>query len=371
MLVDCRSEGTVTPTATATTKRDVSTIATVKARLRCPCGRQRGRRVGSGRRGRVVTLACSHRALGRGTPACPQFGICGGSTSPGGSARPDRFGRGLGAASGYPCRRGTPGLRHRSVRQGFFAGVAPPLLIEVGPWLPDGVGRSAHCSEGFGLGGHPARLRWVRGVLVAQRGGGVGGSDAPVWESAPPLESPQASPRERPQDAGGAEVLLERAQGGLQLGGVGVELRQVGAELRRRQPVDGVEELQILAELCLGAGRRRPSRGRHLGSGQDGLVELERRDVRVDDRRDTGGRREGGHRREPDACRSGGRVDGVGRRLDPGRVLGRSAGWERCGPVGPPSPAGPWLSSSMVQGAHGQDRGNDRRGRGRPARRWR
>ena len=42
----------------------------------------------------------------------------------------------------------------------------------------------------------------------------------------------------------GAEVLLERAQGRLQLGGVGVELHRIGAELRGRQPVDGVEERQ-------------------------------------------------------------------------------------------------------------------------------
>ena len=72
--------------------------------------------------------------------------------------------------------------------------------------------------------------RGFRGVVVAQRCGGVSGSDATVWEVGTPLESPQANPlmglrRRCP------EVLLERAQGCLQLGGIGVELHQEGAEL--------------------------------------------------------------------------------------------------------------------------------------------
>ena len=76
---------------------------------------------------------------------------------------PDRFGRRLGEASGYPCRRGTPGLRHRSVRQGISAGVAPPLLIEVGRWLLDGVARCRPLQRGI-------RPRWPSSLAAVGSG---------------------------------------------------------------------------------------------------------------------------------------------------------------------------------------------------------
>ena len=204
VLVDCRNEGTVTPTATATTtKRDVSTIATVKARLRCPCGRHADRPVGSGRRGRVVTLACSHRALGRGTAVSPPIRDLRWLDFSRRFGGPDRFGRRLGEASGYPVDEEPQACGDRSVRQGICAGVAPPLLVEVGRWLLDGVARvrplqrrdSASVAIQLGCGGFGAFSSLseveVSAVAMPQYGS---------W--APPLESPQASPRERPQDAG-------------------------------------------------------------------------------------------------------------------------------------------------------------------------
>ncbi len=214
--------------------------------------------------------------------------------------------------------------------------------------LLGGMALRADATSSVGLGrwrllALAPRPRGVGGVLVAQWGGGVSGTDSTVWEVGAPegksfFECPESlanrpgRARNRPggpQDAAVLRFCSSGAQGRLQLGGIDVELLQEGTELQGWQGVDGVEELQILAHLCFGAGRIGPSRSGDRAPGQERPVELERRDVGVDDLLDVRWRREGRKRGQRHARRGRGRVQSVGCRLNPrdvGRGRSRSGG---------------------------------------------
>ena len=141
----------------------------------------------------------------------PSSGSGGGSTSPARFGGPDRFGRRLGCtASGYPCRRGTVAQAcgtDRAAASGKAISAVSSLhrcsLTVANAWL---LRRRSDASAPPGDlqrrdSASVARLSslrssaWVRGVVVAQRGGGVGGSDPPVWEFGTPVgKSPGQSP---------------------------------------------------------------------------------------------------------------------------------------------------------------------------------
>ncbi len=242
--VDWWSEDMTTATATNTTTTDASATVVTKARLR-RLGRARVRKAGwMASRGSVVWLACSHRASGHDMVGVrSQFGIRR-RQLPNRLGLPDGCGWQLrsvaGRCYGIRCRP------RRRVHDGVHLRVALWLFCRPGVRLLGRAAHNGHSARALGLGRGrllaPApRPRGDGGVLVAPWGGGVR-SDSTVWEVGAPEGKPlRMSPGQSPcggsetprrtSGRGGPEVLLERAEGRLQLGGIGVELLQEGAEL--------------------------------------------------------------------------------------------------------------------------------------------